>query len=49
MKQVTNELDEARKSVKRETVKIKKKKDKEKILAGIAKSKYGSSRLSMIN
>jgi transposase len=40
MKQVTNELDEARKSVKRETVKIKKKKDKEKILAGIAKSKY---------
>jgi transposase len=40
MKQVTGELDEARKSVKRETVKIKKKKDKEKILAGIAKSKY---------
>jgi transposase len=40
MKQVTNELDEARKELKRETVKIKKKKDKEKILTGIAKSKY---------
>jgi transposase len=40
MKQVTGELDEARKQVKRETVKIKKKKDKEKILTGIAKSKY---------
>jgi transposase len=40
MKQVTNELDEARKSVKRETSKIKNKKNKENILAGIAKSKY---------
>jgi transposase len=40
MKQVTNELDEARKSVKREASKIKNKKNKENILAGIAKSKY---------
>jgi transposase len=40
MKQVTNEIDEARKEVKREAVKIKNKKNKEKILGGIAKSKY---------
>jgi transposase len=40
MKQVTNELNEARKSVKRETSKMKNKKNKENILAGIAKSKY---------
>ena len=40
MKQVTNELDEARKEVKREAVKVKNKKNKEKILGGIAKSKY---------
>jgi transposase len=40
MKQVNNELDEARKEVKREAAKIKNKKNKENILAGIAKSKY---------
>ena len=40
MKQVNNELDEARKEVKREATKIKNKKNKENILAGIAKSKY---------
>jgi transposase len=40
MKQVNNELDEARKAVKREAAKIKNKKNKENILAGIAKSKY---------
>ena len=40
MKQVNNELDEARKEVKREASKIKNKKNKENILAGIAKSKY---------
>jgi len=40
MKQVNSELDEARKEVKREAAKMKKKKDKEKILEGIAKTKY---------
>jgi transposase len=40
MKQVTGELDEARKEVKREAGKMKNKKDKEEILGGIAKSKY---------
>jgi transposase len=40
MKQVNGELDEARKEVKREAKKIKNKKNKEKILEGIAKSKY---------
>jgi len=40
MKQVNSELDEARKEVKREAEKTKNKKDKEKILEGIAKSKY---------
>jgi transposase len=40
MKQVTNELDEARKEAKREAGKMKSKKNKEKILAGISKNKY---------
>ncbi|GBE76757.1 hypothetical protein myaer87_39840 [Microcystis aeruginosa NIES-87] len=40
IKQVNNELDEAREEVKREAAKIKNKKNKENILAGIAKSKY---------
>ena len=40
MKQVNDELEEARKEVKREARKIKNKKDKEKILEGLAKSKY---------
>jgi transposase len=40
MKQVTDELDEARKEGKREAGKMKNKKDKEKILRGITKSKY---------
>jgi transposase len=40
MKQVTSELDEARKAVKKEAEKIKDRKEKEKVLRGIAKSKY---------
>jgi transposase len=40
MKQVTNELDKARKEVEREAEKIKNKKNKEKILGGLSKSKY---------
>ncbi len=39
-KPAPNTLDEARKAVKREAAKIKNKKNKENILAGIAKSKY---------
>jgi transposase len=40
MKQVNEELDKARKEVKKEAIKIKNKKEKEKILEGLAKSKY---------
>ena len=40
MKQVNEELDKARKEVKKEAMKIKNKKEKEKILEGLAKSKY---------
>ena len=40
MKQVTDELDSARRKIKRETEKIKSKSQKEKILAGLKKSKY---------
>lgn len=40
MKQVNGELDEARKETKREAKKIKNKKEQEKTLEGIAKSKY---------
>ena len=40
MKQVTDELDSARRKIKRETEKIKSKSKKEKILEGLKKSKY---------
>lgn len=40
MKQVTDELDSARRKIKRETEKIKSKSKKEKILSGLKKSKY---------
>ncbi len=40
MKQVTDELDSARRKIKRETEKIKSKAKKEKILEGLKKSKY---------
>ena len=40
MKQVTDELDAARRKIKRETEKIKSKSQKEKILEGLKKSKY---------
>ena len=40
MKQVTDELDSARRKIKRETEKIKSKSKKSKILSGLKKSKY---------
>lgn len=40
MKQVTDELDSARRKIKRETEKLKSKSQKEKILSGLKKSKY---------
>jgi transposase len=40
MKQVTDELDWARRKIKRETEKIKSKSKKSKILEGLKKSKY---------
>ena len=40
MKQVTDELDAARRKIKRETEKMKSKSKKEKILEGLKKSKY---------
>lgn len=40
MKQVTDELDSARRKIKRETAKIKNKSKKEKILEGLKNSKY---------
>ena len=40
MKQVTDELDSARRKIKRETEKIKSKSKREKILEGLKKSKY---------
>ena len=40
MKQITDELDPARRKIKRETEKIKSKSQKDKILSGLKKSKY---------
>ncbi len=40
MKQITDELDSARRKIKRETEKIKSKSQKDKILSGLKKSKY---------
>ena len=40
MKQVTDELDSARRKIKREAEKLKSKFQKEKILSGLTKSKY---------
>ncbi|MBE9045543.1 ISL3 family transposase [Pleurocapsales cyanobacterium LEGE 10410] len=40
MKQVTDELDSARRKIKREAEKLKSKSQKEKILSGLTKSKY---------
>jgi len=41
MKQVNDELDAARKTEKREAEKLKNKSEKERVLSGLTKSKWG--------